>query len=89
MDTPHPTTRPDHRDLSLEHFAADEAALLDYCAELRADVDVYRALAQVALKQVAELTRVNARLRDVVSRQSRIIREHVEGRPARRGERAA
>ena len=74
--------QPDSRDLALEHLAADEAALLDYCVELRADLKAVRELLSVALAQLGEANHTIHRLTAISRRQSEVIRDWIDGKRA-------
>ena len=54
---------PDHRDLALEAFAADEATLLEYLVTLTTDRNAQRELAQMAIHQIHDLTQRLEKLR--------------------------
>jgi len=84
MDTLHPTTRPDHRDLSLEHFAADEAAVVDLAAALQVDNQVLHLQVSTLLEQLHNSLEREARLRATVERQTETIRAYIEPRPSSR-----
>lgn len=78
-----PLTR-DHRDMALEHQAADDAALLDYCAELLHDNESLRLEVSVLLEQLGASLEREKRLRETVARQTELLRAHVEARAPRR-----
>jgi hypothetical protein len=68
---------------ALQHLAADEAALLDYAAELLRDRDAYKLLASVALNHCHDLAMTVRRQNDTIARQGAIIREYVTPSPTR------
>jgi hypothetical protein len=56
----------DHRDLCIEVPAASEAELIERVADLVADLRVYRKILQIAIHQLATVTRERGRARQVV-----------------------
>jgi hypothetical protein len=61
----------------LEHLALDEADLVSYATELKADRDAYRLLAQVSLGHLATLTRTVTRQRETIVRLHGLVRDYV------------
>jgi hypothetical protein len=59
---------------AIEHLALDEATLLDYCAELVANCDAYRLLAQQALHQLHSLRSRLVRQSETIARLHDLLR---------------
>ena len=74
---------------ALAHLADDEAAVIDYAAELRRDRDTFKALALELMGALHEQTKIVQRQQETIIRLHALVREYVTSAAPGRERRAA